>query len=448
MALSPSVEIPIVSTAMRAALEDSSVLAVQFDDTCVVIPDPVVQSRMPRLIKKSYSLPLWRRRAASNPPPADALEVAPGPDDRPGVSITVPLPSFSKSRSPSRGEHAHQPLVSCLVNGPTPTPRKHARRPSLPLPPSADAITLPLRPCCHECYPITEECLRDDIAWEERFTRGARRRRNSSAENRQHAHVARHRKVCDAIPGFESVVFADEVDKRRSATFDEPPPPPDDSDVEQQLAPSISRRLQLTPPTSRAVIAEEAEADLFPLPSPSASSSHLPLSAAGDSLPSLPQSTAATAHLRSAHMHTHASTHDPDDDAHRESVYYTPDASPVTPAWLASRESSASGDSDVPLTPSPVVPAAAPAPSKHMPIPPRPRADAAYDSFASFELVDSPPADFAHFTHAGSAPGSPELSASPRRRNFMHMPSLPGPGSFLRAGAEMFKGVGGVPLSV
>lgn len=40
-------------------------LAVRFDDECVLIPDPPPQSRMPRLIKRSYSLPIWRRRSSS-----------------------------------------------------------------------------------------------------------------------------------------------------------------------------------------------------------------------------------------------------------------------------------------------------------------------------------------------------------------------------------------------
>ena len=35
---------------------------VRFDQECVLIPDPVPQSRMPRLVTKSYSLPLWRRK--------------------------------------------------------------------------------------------------------------------------------------------------------------------------------------------------------------------------------------------------------------------------------------------------------------------------------------------------------------------------------------------------
>ncbi|EKM49223.1 uncharacterized protein PHACADRAFT_265740 [Phanerochaete carnosa HHB-10118-sp] len=451
MALPPSVEVPIVSSAMRANVldEDPSPLAVQFDDTCVVIPDPVVQSRMPRLIKKSYSLPLWRKRSNSNLPPTDTVEVAGSPEDRPGVSITVPLPSFSKSRSPSQGEQIHQPLVSCLVNGHTPSPRKLARRPSLPLPPRLDAATVPLRPCCLECYPITEECLRKDVTWEEKFTRGARRRRNSSADAHvhAHAHVQRHRKVCDDVPGFESVVFADEVDKRRSGTF-ETLEVSSDGEVEQ-LVPSFSRRLEFgaEPLASRnaVVIAEEAEEALFPLPSPSASFSHLPLSAPGDSSALLSQSPDAVPSLSPAGAPAL-------DDAHRASVYYTPDSSPLAsprePAYTrSSRESSLSRGSDPPLTPSPPVPAKDASAKRGMSIP-----------LASFEFVASPELDLPAYpvmrqsASAASLPGTPELGAVPRRKHFMHMPNLPGPGSFLRAGADLFKSVGGlggaVPLSV
>lgn len=76
--------------------EDITALAsrVHFDDTCVLIPDPVVQSRMPRLVKKSYSLPLWRRRSNSNPP-VDVVEAIAGPaspTEEKGMIFTVSVP--------------------------------------------------------------------------------------------------------------------------------------------------------------------------------------------------------------------------------------------------------------------------------------------------------------------------------------------------------------------
>ena len=67
---------------------------VHFDNTCVLIPDPVAQSRMPRLVKKSYSLPIWKKRAISNPPPG-VVETAPGPaspTEERGMVFTVSVP--------------------------------------------------------------------------------------------------------------------------------------------------------------------------------------------------------------------------------------------------------------------------------------------------------------------------------------------------------------------
>ena len=82
-------ELPIVSVAARLA-EDDSMHGVHFDDTCVLIPDPVAQSRIPRLIKKSYSLPLWRKRSNSNPSADADVVLSTSPEG--GMSITVPLP--------------------------------------------------------------------------------------------------------------------------------------------------------------------------------------------------------------------------------------------------------------------------------------------------------------------------------------------------------------------
>ena len=80
-------------TTSVAAVATSAPSRVHFDDTCVLIPDPV-QSRMPRLIKKSYSLPIWRKRSNSNPP-ADIVETTTAPaitaEER-GKVITVSVP--------------------------------------------------------------------------------------------------------------------------------------------------------------------------------------------------------------------------------------------------------------------------------------------------------------------------------------------------------------------
>lgn len=74
MALAPS-------PASEGLISDSTSLGsrVHFDNTCVLIPELAVQSRMPRLIKKSYSLPLWRKRSGSIPP-VNGADAAPGSD--------------------------------------------------------------------------------------------------------------------------------------------------------------------------------------------------------------------------------------------------------------------------------------------------------------------------------------------------------------------------------
>ena len=78
------------TTEFAVFAEGSSRVQVHFDDNCVLIPDPVAQSRMPRLVKKSYSLPLWRRR--SNPNISSDDGIAASPPEEKGVVITVPVP--------------------------------------------------------------------------------------------------------------------------------------------------------------------------------------------------------------------------------------------------------------------------------------------------------------------------------------------------------------------
>ncbi|KIP07344.1 hypothetical protein PHLGIDRAFT_127707 [Phlebiopsis gigantea 11061_1 CR5-6] len=432
MACSLSLEVPTIHTAPHVFHDDDDDLAsrpplVQFDDTCVVIPDPVAQSRMPRLIKKSYSLPLWRRTSPSNRPP-DAVQTPSSPEDKSAMSITVSVPSFARSRSPTRGEHVHQPLVSSLLNGEHPAPRRPARRPSLPLPPPVDAATLPLRPCCRECYPITEECLKEGVVWTEKFTRGARRRRNSSAETHAHAHTQRHRRVCDDVPGFGAVVLVDEVDHRWGTSSVAPASAPrlqQPGGADAGLLPSFSRRLNVAESSTAttAAIAEEAEDDAhFPLPSSSSRAPPLFSPSASAALSSSP--------LTFGH-----------DELSRSSVYFTPDASPAISPWDV--EGSSSG-SDSPTSPgAPITPPQTFA--RSIPIPSAKPSESVYTdaSLSSFELVQSP-----------ASPSQLSTSPGARRKQFMHMPHLPSAGSLLRAGADIFRGVsvigsgGPMPLSV
>ncbi|CAL1696832.1 unnamed protein product [Somion occarium] len=270
-------------TSSPLAMSDSAFsdlpLAVRFDNECVLIPDPPPQSRLPRMVKRSYSLPLWKRRSSSKGPIEVDVEKPPadGAEDN-HLHFTVSVPSFlNKARSPTRGEHPHQPLVPCIINHDHPPTPRRCRRPSLSLPPRTDVLTIPLRACCQDCYPITEESLKEGSEWQEKFTHGARRRRNSSGDAYNHTHVRAHRKVSDDTPGFDSVLQVDEVEKLRkskaSRTAEPSTSPTHDDDG--SLLPSLTRRVvvratDITPPAKAVAcsppIEEEDEDQLFPLP--------------------------------------------------------------------------------------------------------------------------------------------------------------------------------------
>ncbi|KAF9814822.1 hypothetical protein IEO21_04930 [Rhodonia placenta] len=216
---------------------------VRFDVECVLIPDPSPVSRLPRLITKSYTVPLWRRRNQDLSPASDS-EADTREEDHVFL-LKVPVPSITiKSRSPTR---LNQPLVPCIVNhdpaSPPPPPGLHrhraARQTSLSPRLHSHVITVPLRSCCPDCVAPTEDSLRLGDSWQERFTRAARRRRSSSADSRDN--VSPRRRLVDAMPGFDSIIAVDEVDKisrsRRAETDPEPP-----AANEETLPPSFSRK--------------------------------------------------------------------------------------------------------------------------------------------------------------------------------------------------------------
>ena len=119
-----------------------------------------------------------------------------------------------------------------MASRPSPT-----RRPSLPrYHRRQDELTIPLRDCCADCERITEECLKEGNDWEEKFSRGARRRRSASLEYRDSTLPPSHRinsnptkaaaagASTDPTSRFPTAATAfsitvDEVDKRRK-TFD------------------------------------------------------------------------------------------------------------------------------------------------------------------------------------------------------------------------------------
>ena len=60
--LSPSFVSLSTATTSSVADDVPPTPKVRFDQECVLIPDPLPMSRMPRLVTKSYSLPLWKRK--------------------------------------------------------------------------------------------------------------------------------------------------------------------------------------------------------------------------------------------------------------------------------------------------------------------------------------------------------------------------------------------------
>ncbi|THH31572.1 hypothetical protein EUX98_g2605 [Antrodiella citrinella] len=266
------------------ALISPALSRVRFDSECVLIPEPVAPSRMPRLLMKSYSLPLWRKKAPSLSPSsssfADASE-QPSPDDgRPRFGFRSSSKQ-SRARSSSRdpNDPTRRPLVPCIVDHNH--PHRRTRRPSLPIAPKLDVVTVPLRECCLACHPVIEETLVEGSAWQEKFSRGARRRRNSSADDLRPSH---HKRVSEDLPGFESILNVDEVDKRRrsrgtspdtrtptSITLNDSLENTNDTADDIGLLPSLTRQ-KLTVTTLPRVLdtarEEDEEDQLFPLPSP------------------------------------------------------------------------------------------------------------------------------------------------------------------------------------
>lgn len=67
MSLSSSPLLPPADALTTSFAEESPICIgqrVRFDVECILIPDPSPVYRMPRLVTKSYSVPLWRRRTS------------------------------------------------------------------------------------------------------------------------------------------------------------------------------------------------------------------------------------------------------------------------------------------------------------------------------------------------------------------------------------------------
>lgn len=78
-----------MSTAVEP-IDERGGSAVRFETQCVVIPDPAHRSRRPRVVTKSYALPLWKRRSSpssASAPPEDASF-----EDK--LILRLPLPTY------------------------------------------------------------------------------------------------------------------------------------------------------------------------------------------------------------------------------------------------------------------------------------------------------------------------------------------------------------------
>ncbi|KAK7007997.1 hypothetical protein R3P38DRAFT_3593118 [Favolaschia claudopus] len=214
---SPAVTPSASTSTTTTAATTKATARVRFDAECILIPDlSSTGTRRPRMVTKSYSLPLWKKTTTSSGREEVAEEGASA-----HVMLKVALPRFttkksSRDRTPSRSPPAIAPtLPSCLRTPPihpgsvsttTPdasstsfsilgpslastsripqsevTPLPDATPLSPPLPPlsavhitspspTPTTITVPLRPCCLECALNAKmEVL------EESFSRGALR---------------------------------------------------------------------------------------------------------------------------------------------------------------------------------------------------------------------------------------------------------------------------------
>ncbi|KAG1740793.1 uncharacterized protein EDB91DRAFT_1131486 [Suillus paluster] len=225
--------VPAPLNVCARANDEHCQLSVRFDDQCVLIPKHPHRHRIPRMVTKSYSLPLWKRRSSSSGGSASPETDAFVPEDS-HIVLRVPIPSFSsKAQSPTPTRHSDpKPLSPCLVqrspsssfafpqaaSGSPQSPRRPTRTASLS-PSRSDIITVPLRPCCAACEAVTEASLSQGDTWTEHFSRSARRRRSCSPDEGPRT-ITVEGSIAAASFGLGRGVpiSVDEVDKRRRSS--------------------------------------------------------------------------------------------------------------------------------------------------------------------------------------------------------------------------------------
>ncbi|KAG2123035.1 hypothetical protein BD769DRAFT_1472688 [Suillus cothurnatus] len=269
-------------------------LSVRFNDQCVLIPKHTHRHRLPRMVTKSYSLPLWKRRSSNSGGPSSSPETDSFVPEDSHVVLRVPIPSFSsKAQSPSRTRNSGpKPLSPCLVHrspssvstisqaipGSPQSPRRPTRTASLS-PSRSDLVTIPLRPCCAGCEAVTEASLSQGDTWTEHFSRSARRRRSLSADEGPRTITVEGSVAAASFgAGRGAPISVDEVDKRRrsidlvvaaSMWLNEEG---ENVIVNTERSPSPLRIPNFTVPSTPRIPeeddAEDDEDQLFPLPSP------------------------------------------------------------------------------------------------------------------------------------------------------------------------------------
>ena len=356
----------LVSTA--ASPHDDERGSVRFDAQCVVIPEPQ-RSRRTRLVTKTYSLPLWKRRSSLSGPHPDPDLVLRVPLPRsvtlPSISLYHLIASSLQTRvqSPTRSADV-VPLTPCLVHRSPELglPTTHRRHPSKSSVASihADLVTVPLRPCCTACQEITDAARLQGDAWPERFSHAARYRRSLSVDSQPRtltvagsAAAASFGSLAHGVP-----ISVDEVDKRHKSGLVSDVVCLNDTDMAEQ-----GRHCCVDPPSTPirvpqlvTNIPEEAidddEDQLFPLPSPK----RTPCSSAA------PSPSASLSSLQNGQVHRNSSNspalsnYSGESPAHGSSRFLAPPLTASTSSLSLPRTSECSYSDlteDSPRAPSP-----------------------------------------------------------------------------------------------
>ncbi|KAH9964585.1 hypothetical protein BC827DRAFT_1188030 [Russula dissimulans] len=200
---------------------------VRFDDECILIPDPQPRSRVPKLLAKSSSFIFKRRHSHAH---THDLPSPTSPRDYDPSQSLLATPRSALSRNPAIQRRSSLP----------PPSRVH-RATRLPPLPHTPLVTVPLRPCCPDCFSATENAALQGDDWTENFTRSAHRRRSASVDNRpfpphlpDNGSTIRWSMVKESPPRtFHSVVVLDEADHDVTRVADDVPSASDEQGLNE-----------------------------------------------------------------------------------------------------------------------------------------------------------------------------------------------------------------------